>query len=231
MEKLLVLIKEDLKNIYKNPMYLISFACPLLLIIFCTIGINFIENNFTMPLSKYYALILWMALIMTPFLIGVLVGLILLDEKDQNLMIYFSVTPLKRINYLIYRLSMPFAISFIMNLILFIATNLIRARMINIFIIVFLTSLLAPITTIFMGAFGENKLQGLTLTKLCSFILFFPAINYFIDSKIKFLTYIIPNYYSLEIIRNNYVDGKILVFSLVINTAWIYLLGRKLVNQ
>lgn|GEM_PF-3166829 len=231
MKKLLVLIKEDLKNIYKDPMYLISFTCPLLLIIFCTIGIKFIESKFSMSLNNYYALILWMALIMTPFLIGVLVGLILLDEKDQNLIIYFSVTPLKKVNYLIYRLSMPFVISFIMNLILFITTNLIKARMINIFIIVFLTSLLAPITTIFMGAFGENKLQGLTLTKLCSFILFIPAINYFIDSKIKFLTYIIPNYYSLEIIKNSYINGKTLVFSLAVNMAWILLLGRRLVNQ
>ena len=69
-------------------------------------------NNLGFDLSQYYLLIVsFFGLLVIPQLVGLLVGTLLLDEKDQDTLTALMVTPMPVRTYAIYRALTPALIS------------------------------------------------------------------------------------------------------------------------
>lgn len=201
MKKVFTLTLGDMKNILRDPMLLLSMLAPILLTLVLRYGLPVIEDfvmvRFDFDLSVYHVLIMSFALILCPLMIGMLTGFILLDERDENLLSYYSITPIGRTGYLLYRLTLPFLLSCLLTNFLIVFSDIHELHL-SLIAIILLVSLSAPLITLFLGVFASNKVEGLALSKLAGFIVIAPIISFFVDSPIAYVAGILPPFWVAE---------------------------------
>ncbi len=199
MKRAAVLLKGDIKNISRDPILAMSVIAPLL----AAVGVRFLVpfasglllRELSFDLTIYNELIASTMLLVTPLMIGMLAGFIILDEKDENLLTYFAVTPLTKTGYLIYRMTFPIAAGFIMSFIMLEIMNLARLSFIALLPIMLMVSMEAPMAALLLGRFATNKVEGLALSKAIGIFLLAPIAGYFIKSNWQLLAGISPTYW------------------------------------
>lgn len=235
MNKIINLTLKDIKNIYREPMLIMSVAAPIILILIINFFIPwlniFLKNRFNIEIDNYYKLIVSIFFTVTPFIIGVLGGLLILDEKEENIIMAYFVSPLGKKGYVLYRLLMPIILSFILMLVIVPFINIVDINFIKVIPVIFLTSLQAPIISLFMCSFGSNKVEGLTLTKIIGIIIFMPVVDYIVNVKYTKICGIFPNFWVsnsfLSIGYNNFYYLIYIVAGLIISILYIFLLFKK----
>lgn len=235
MKKIINLTLQDMKNIYREPMLIMSMLAPIIILLLINLFVPwlniFLANKWSIKLDNYYELIISIFLTITPFIIGVLGGLLILDEKEENMIIAYLVSPLGKKGYVIYRLLMPVVMSFIFMLIIMIYVNIYDINILKSIPIVFLASLEAPIISLFMSSFGNNKVEGLTLTKIIGIIILLPILDYVLDNKYTKLAGIFPNFWVSNSFLNSSENAKIyliyVMVGIIISVIYISLLFKK----
>ena len=119
-----------------------------------------IEFSYTFPMWFAF-LALWQAALIP----GIIIGFLVLDEKEDNTLIALCVTPLPLDFYLIYRVSLAAIISFIFSLLMAALTGLLEIVFWKYVLTAMTCSLLAPIVVLLLASFATDKVQGLALTK------------------------------------------------------------------
>jgi fluoroquinolone transport system permease protein len=109
------------------------------------------------------------------------------------------VTPLPLNGYLLYRISFPIILGFITTLIGYPLIGLIPIAPLDLCVIALLGSLSGPLVALFLAAFAENKVAGLTLVKMLNGITLLPLVAYFIQGDLQLLVGVVPTYWPLKI--------------------------------
>ncbi|PGD97830.1 hypothetical protein [Bacillus wiedmannii] len=234
MRKLVALSLGDLKNITRDAMLIVAIFAPIALAFFVKFTFPFVTKvayeMFSLDLVEHYEFIMSFLILLSPFMVGVMAGLMLLDEQDDNILAYIAVTPLSKTNYLIYRLLSPMVISFILTIFIIVFTGLVQFKY-QLLPIAFMVALEAPIMALFMGTFANNKVEGLAITKGAGIILFAPLVGYFITEKWNFIAGIFPTYWVSKIFVasydsiNNYIIYMIMGF--IIHGLYIFFFLNK----
>jgi fluoroquinolone transport system permease protein len=162
--------KADIKFIVRDPMLLIAFFAPFILIIFLRLGFPlisdfvFVKTGFN--LYDYYTIVSVTMVSVIPMLYGMVYAFILLDENDLHIIEVISVTPAGKINFLLMRMIVPVLLSFIMVLLTVILTDPVQTEgWLRTIIISGFLSFQSPFVFLFIGGLGANKIEGLALSK------------------------------------------------------------------
>ncbi|MFZ5351330.1 MAG: hypothetical protein ACOZCL_01260 [Bacillota bacterium] len=225
MKRAGVLIKGDIKNISRDPILLMSVFVPLLVSLVMKFGLPFasgiLMDELAFDLTVYYELIISIMLLVSPLMLGMLSGFIILDEKDENLLTYYSITPLTKTGYLIYRMFFPIACGFVMTFFMIGIIGFVYIPFSRLLPIVLLVSMEAPMTALVLGIFAANKVEGLAISKAMGIFFFTPVAGYFIRSDWQLLAGIVPTYW----ISKAYIAG---VNGLA--AYWMYILAGMAVH-
>ncbi|MBI9050721.1 MAG: hypothetical protein JEZ00_14970 [Anaerolineaceae bacterium] len=138
----------------------------------------------------------YVIIILMPLFIGMITGLILLDQKDDRSMLGLQVSPVKMIDYLSYRLATPMLLSLGMTLLVYPLSGLQPIGFWSLFFGALLAMPLAPLFALTFAIFAENKIQGLVLMKGSGGILLLPIVAYFLPGIWKAIIAIIPTFWS-----------------------------------
>ncbi|WP_163579378.1 hypothetical protein [Gracilibacillus saliphilus] len=199
MKKIIMLSLNDLKNIRRDPMLLFIILGPILLTFLFRFGLPIVDkllhSHFSFNLLAFKELIMGFIMLLVPFLVGILIGLIILDEKDENLLVYYAVTPITKQGYLYYRLAMPFVLSFLLTIFMWAFIGFIELDVIKLLPVAVVTALEAPLITLAMAVFASNKVEGLAISKGAGVILTIPFIVYFVSSKWVWFGYMVPTFW------------------------------------
>lgn len=238
MKKLINLVFGDFKNITRDSMLLVSIFAPILLAVSVKLSFPFIEdmifNVFSINLVEYYEVIMSFIILLSPFMLGVMVGLMILDEKDENILAYIAVTPMSKAGYLLYRLLSPMFISFICTVFIIEFTGLVTMHS-KVWLVLLLVTMLTPIVALFLGVFAKNKVEGLTITKAAGILLFVPIVPFFIASKWALLAGVFPTYWISKAFvesfstNQNYIGYLSLGF--FVNGMYLYILWKRFNHQ
>ena len=110
MERYRALIIMDLRHAWKDPV--LMALCSSLLLFLSRFGfpvaVNWLDVNYSFHLEPYSGFAASLLIVTIPMLTGMLTGLLILDERDENVIAYYAVTPLMRKGYLLYRVTLPF---------------------------------------------------------------------------------------------------------------------------
>lgn len=68
---------------------------------------SLLHTRYQFDISPYVVMLMSYLVIGAPAVFGVVIGFLLLDERDEGSLIALQVTPLSLNNYIIYRLGMP----------------------------------------------------------------------------------------------------------------------------
>jgi fluoroquinolone transport system permease protein len=147
-------------------------------------------------LPYYEPLMGYTLLLFTPALVGMIIGFLLLDQRDDQTLSALRVTPLSLGNYLAYRLTVPMALSFALSIIAFPIAGFRGVDAAGIALAAFVAAPFAPLMALALGTFAANKVQGFALTKAQGVVFMLPLIAFFVDSPWTWLVGLVPSFWA-----------------------------------
>jgi fluoroquinolone transport system permease protein len=146
-------------------------------------------------LPFYRPLMAYTLLILTPMLTGMVIGFLLLDQRDDHTLSALQVTPLTLNGYLVYRLVTPSLVSIAVTFITLPVSGLAPLSPVELAGVAFSGGLLSCLYTLVIAAFAANKIQGFAVTKITSSVLLPPLVAFFIPAGWRVIFGIVPTYW------------------------------------
>lgn len=191
----------DAKNVRRDSLLRWMVWFPLLIALLIRWGVPYVAERLTMfDIRPYYPLLMaYFFVMMTPIMLGLVIGFLLLDERDDQTLIALQVTPLSLNDYLLYRMAAPMLISLTMTLISYPLANLIETDFLALFLVALLSAPLAPLFALALASFASNKVEGFALTKASGVFLMVPLVAYFVRSDWQLLAGVVPTYWPAKL--------------------------------
>lgn len=208
MKLVIDLIRGDLKRIARDPMLTFYVLAPLLLFAALRLGVPFVSGllreKLQYDLSAYDELIMSVALLMPSLMLGCMSGFMMLDERDENVIQYYAVTPLSKRGYLSYRLSFAVALATGYGLLILLGGGLVSPRFGSVEPLLVLLAMPTPVFALFLVSFAANKVEGLAVSKGISLFMLAPAVAYFVPSPWHYICGVVPAFW----IAKTYLVGQ-----------------------
>jgi fluoroquinolone transport system permease protein len=193
----------DFKNIRRDALLVWIPLLPLIMTLALRFGVtplaSLMLRQFDLDLTPYYPLLMSMFVLLVPSTVGMLVGFLLLDERDEQTLAALMVTPMSNTSYLTYRIGVPLVIGFFITLITYPLAGLVPIAPLDLVIVSLLGAFTAPLTALFLAALADNKVAGLAMLKMLNGITILPVVAYFIPTNWQWLAGVIPTYWSLKV--------------------------------
>ena len=193
----------DARNVKRDPLLKWLIFYPLFVVGLIRWGVPpltfYLSTHFQFDLVPYYNLLMSFLVLMTPMLAGMVIGFLLLDQKDDQTLVALQVTPLSLNAYLIYRLSMPVLLSFVTTVVILPLAGLVRIEIRSLLLSAASAAPLAPFYALMLPAFCSNKVQGFALTKALGVLLVPPVVAYILPFSWEWLFGIVPLYWPAKL--------------------------------
>jgi fluoroquinolone transport system permease protein len=153
-----------------------------------------------LDIRPFYPLVMGGVLLMIPALAGIVIGFLLLDQRDDGTLVALRVTPLSTVNYVVYRIALPVLLSILTTLVAFPVAGLVALGAVELLVCALAAAPLAPMFALFLAAFAENKVQGFALMKAASAVQVPPAIAFFVPLPWQLAFGLVPTYWGQKLV-------------------------------
>jgi fluoroquinolone transport system permease protein len=193
----------DLRSIARDPLLAWLTLVPLLLGLLVRWLLprvdTFLAERLAFDLVPYHHLVSsYLFILLVPMTVGLVVGFLLLDERDDQTLSALLVTPLTPGAYLLYRLTLPVLIGTGMTAAAIAIAGLVSVGWLPLLAVLALSALETPVMSLFLAAFAENKVQGFALVKGLGALLLAPVVAWFVHMPWQLLAGVVPSYWPLR---------------------------------
>jgi fluoroquinolone transport system permease protein len=190
----------DAKTVRRDSLLRGMIGLPLLIALLARFVVPILARRIgeatDFDLPTYQAPIMSAALLLiAPAICGLVVGFLLLDQRDDRTLAALQVTPLPPRAYLAYRLAAPMLLSLVMTVAVFPIAGLAGAGIPSVLLAALAAAPLAPLIALGLAAFAENKVQGLALLKGASVLLIAPIAAIFVPAPWQWVLGVAPTYW------------------------------------
>ncbi len=194
----------DFRNVIRDPLLKWMLLLPLI----AALGIRWLVPALLVKLggllqldlaSFYLPLFSYLLIMLAPMIAGMLVGFLLLDQKDDLTLTALQVTPLTITGYLLYRLGSPMLISVVMTFIAFPLAGFPWLGWLPLLAVALLAAPLAPVFALLLGTFASNKVQGFALAKASGAVLLPPMAAWFMPMPWQLAFGLVPTYWPAKL--------------------------------
>jgi fluoroquinolone transport system permease protein len=194
----------DLRSIRRDSLLSWMILMPFVITLVLRLGLPLVQSWIfeltEFDLRPYYPLILAVYLVLlTPMLFGMLVGFLLLDERDNETLTALQVTPLPMTTYIAYRLLIPMILSFILTFLMYPLVNIAQLDWADLVLMAVTAAPAGPLLALFIAGFAENKVQGFALLKGLGGVLMLPVLAFFVPGKAQLLFGVLPTYWPIKV--------------------------------
>jgi fluoroquinolone transport system permease protein len=193
----------DARSVRRDALLRWMVLLPLGLAVLVRLGWPMLEARFQtlfqLDLAPYHTLIASSFLVLVPQLFGMVIGFLLLDQRDDRTLMALQVTPMSLGGYLTYRVIVPLVLSAVVLLVVIPLLGLVEVAFVPLLISVLATSALTPLFALFLAAFAANKVQGFALVKSLGIILLPALIAYFVPLPWQLALGLSPVYWPLKL--------------------------------
>ena len=229
MKRVLSSTMQIFKQIKSDPMMFAACFTPFVMGALIKFGIPFLERITDFSLQAYYPIFDLLLSIMAPVLLCFAFAMITLEEIDDKVSRYFSITPLGKSGYLFTRLGVPSIISAVIAFIVLLLFSLEKLSIGMTICLALLGSVQAIIVSLMIITLSSNKLEGMAVTKLAALTLLGIPAPFFIDSYYQFSVGFLPSFWVAKAMQNE----AVLYFSigLMVALVWYYFLTKRLFRK
>ena len=224
----------DLKNVRRDDLLAWIALLPLalaLVVRLATVPLTeLLRRELGFDLAPYYPLLMSFVAVMAPSMAGMVIGFLLLDERDDQVLTALMVTPTPLAGYLTYRILLPLALGWLITLVVYPLAGLAELKWIDLFAVAGLAACNGPVTALFLAAFAENKLTGFALVKILNSINMVPVLAYFAPGAWQLLAGVVPAFWPMKMLWLAAAGQSYFLYGLagvVVNAAAILLLLRR----
>jgi fluoroquinolone transport system permease protein len=189
-----------------------------------------LDSRLGFDLIPYYDLVMSAYVGTAAGIAGMVIGFLLLDERDEHTLTALLVTPLPIGVYLAYRITLPLVVGFVVTCVTYPLVGLAPISVPDLIVVAGLASFGGPLAAMFLAVFAENKITGLALTKVLNTIGMIPVLAYFVRSDWQLLAGIVPAYWPMKMVWLAVAGEPYAWYAavgLVVNLAFLWLLLRR----
>ncbi|WP_410770895.1 hypothetical protein [Fontibacillus sp. BL9] len=239
MRRFQALLLNDIRHTFIDPVLMAGIFGPLALLLITRFGYPtadmWIEAQYSFDIELYSDFTVTLLISVIPMLTGMLTGLLMLDERDEDVISYYAVTPLMRKGYLIYRFCLPSMLCLVFSMLYLLFSGVSRIGVESVYVL-FLLALEAPWFGLFLAAFSANKVEGLALSKIGGLFIAGPVIASFVPGAWKLLGAWIPTYWPAKVhlagVAGNLTDAAgYFLAGLAVHGILIYLMIRIFIKR
>ncbi len=194
----------DLKSVRRDSLMRWMLVMPLLVGALFRFGVPplgaWLEIRFAVDLVASYPLLASMLVMIAPMMNAVVIGFLLLDQKDDRTLAALEVTPLTARGYLVYRLALPLVLGVVMTVAALALSGVTTLGLGGQLVAALGAGALAPAFTLFLAAFARNKVQGFALMKAAGVVNWPPVIAWFVDPPWQWLFGLCPTYWPAKLV-------------------------------
>ncbi|MFA7129897.1 MAG: hypothetical protein WC136_12055 [Sphaerochaeta sp.] len=201
------------------------FAIPRLETLLCT---YFMKSSILEPHYRLFDLVLNL---LAPYMLCFAASMVMLDEYDQNMTRYLSVTPLKKSGYIVSHLVIPAVLSTVVSMILVVAFHLTVWSFLDLVAVSIVSLLSAFSVALFIFTFSHNKLEGMAMAKLSGCILLGLPVPFFVQAELQYLFFAFPSFWIAKFSKEGHVVFFLVAFvlSLAYIPPFLHKVERKIV--
>lgn len=155
-----------------------------------------IENeSVPFELASYYPMLMgFFVVFMAALFAGMVMGFVLLEEKDDSTIKAMLVTPMPMPYYIAYRIAFPAVLTLFLVVVEMLIVGLAQVDLWQLVLIGFGSATIAPIVALFFATFAQNKVQGFALTKFTGLAGVIIMAAWFIEPPLQWLFGLFPPY-------------------------------------
>ncbi|EZP75204.1 putative ABC transporter [Parageobacillus genomosp. 1] len=188
----------DRRQLLRDPILLMAGILPLSFMLVIAKGLPWLELVTPFAITPHLPYLFSIFLLITPITVGMMLGLLMLEERDESLVTYFAVTPLGRGRYIAFRMGLPLSMAFVFSILLVIVFPAPTLHRWEVFLLIITSVLETPLMALAMLSFASNRLEGLAVAKMLNFVLLPPIVLYFFAAKWRLLGLMAPTYWISE---------------------------------
>lgn len=192
----------DSRSVSRDALLRWMVVIPLALALVVRFSIPAITQDlfvrFGFALSPYYPLVLSFLVLLVPQFLGLVLGFLLLDQRDDRTLAALQVTPLSPQRVLAYRLAAPMAVSVVTTLVVFLLAGTLPFSLPAVIGGALAGALFAPCYALVLASFARNKIEGFAIAKGAGFLTMPPIVAWFVPQPWEFLFGIVPTYWPLK---------------------------------
>jgi fluoroquinolone transport system permease protein len=188
-----VILRADLRNVVRDPVLVIVGLVPLL----CAMLVRLGFETFARTASPWFDAHAWenafaAGVLLTATLSGYIVGMLLLDERDEDILAAIAVTPLGKDGFLVYRTLVPVAWSAVVGLVAVEISGVGDVSTGRVAAFALVGALEAPMMALLLVAYAADKVQGLALFKAANLLYALPFGALFVGPPWRWLAAVVP---------------------------------------
>lgn len=149
-------------------------------------------------LAAYYPLIMGGYLMTAPGIVGMVIGFLLLDERDARTLSALRVTPLSMRRYLAYRVTLPLLAGTATTLVGYPLIGLTGLPMMTLLPIAAVAALSAPSLALVLAIAAPNKVAGFAVVKLLNVINLLPIVAFFVPPPLQYVAGVLPAFWPMR---------------------------------
>lgn len=193
---LLLAGRVDWRSLRGDPFLLWLAALPFVYALAIRLGLPYadapLREAFGVSAAELEPLLGTGLIMLAPSCAGIVIGFLLLDERDLHVMSAIRVTPCPPAVYLARRLFWPSFVGVVVGLAAYAAAGLPPLPVVGLLAVTIVASLAAPVMALLLGALAGNKVQGLALLKVANAVALTPVFAYFLDDPWRYVAVILP---------------------------------------
>lgn len=194
----------DLRNVRRDSLLAWVIALPLSIVLIIRLGApplaEVLWQRFQFDMTPYYPLALSGLIILFPLVIGMVIGFLLLDERDDGTLTALQVTPLTLGSYLAYRVSVPTLLTAVLMIGILPIANLGGLRLFSLLVVSLVAAPLAPLFALTLAALAANKVQGFAVVKALGGVLtMLPIVGYFVRPPWHWAFGLLPSFWPMRV--------------------------------
>lgn len=196
----------DAKQIMRDPVMIALMLAPLLLILaFKAFEIwlfPYMAQSFNIYMDAYSAYILSFIILMSAGMLGIVVGFVMLDDKDANTLKLMEITPLGRSGYLFNRLALAVSFSVMYCFIVLLVFKQHELPIYAQLMLLLLSSIYTAIIGLLIFYGSDDKVKGLTFAKGLNILSLFAFADLFALKWLTILAWFFPPYWLTMLIKS-----------------------------
>ena len=224
-----ILIKNDFKQIMRDPIMAILMVAPLFLIIALKLMVSFlvpfILTRFGFDFSPWLNYVFVFVVMMCGAILGIVTGFMMIDERDGKIAELMSVTPLGRGGYLFNRLLFAATLSVFYSILSYYTLAIVKLPSITLLVVSLLSSNYSIIIGLLIFSFADDKVKGLTFAKAINSLSLFAFTDLLGLKWLTVLSWVFPPYWITMVVKSPH-SFVIYGLAFFVNLGWLWLLIR-----
>ncbi|MEO8257019.1 MAG: ABC transporter [Acidobacteriota bacterium] len=191
----------DARLLWRDPLLGWVLLLPLALALLLRVvfpGIRAARLATGVDLRPYEALVMGGYLMTAPGIVGMVIGFLMLDERDTGTLSALRVTPLAMPQYLAYRIALPLLVGTAATLVGYPLAGITALPPAALLAIASVAGLSAPLLALVLATAAPNKVAGFAVVKVMNGVNLLPVVAFFLPRPLQFAAGVLPTYWPMR---------------------------------